>query len=135
MKTLLIGTLTSILAFSAASAQVAATTTTTTTTEPALVSSSGTITTYTAGKNLVVQEQTGPVTYIHNPDAAYVFKGIQLTPAEAQARIRAGLPVKVEYAPQGTTRVVKRVIIDDDTKIKVDADDDDDEVKIKVEKD
>lgn len=124
MKTLLISTLTAVLAFTTANAQVAATTTTTTTTEnPALVSSSGTITTYSAGKNLVVQEQTGPVTYIHNPDAAYVFKGTVLTPAEAQARIRAGLPVKVEYAPQGTTRVVKRVIIDEDAKVEIDEDD------------
>lgn len=132
MKTLLISTLTAVLAFTTANAQVAATTTTTTTVEnPALVSSSGTITTYSAGKNLVVQEQTGPVTYIHNPDAAYVFKGTVLTPAEAQARIRAGLPVKVEYAPQGNTRVVKRVIIDEDAKVEVD--EDDGEVEIEVD--
>lgn len=132
MKTLLISTVTAVLAFTTANAQVAATTTTTTTTEnPALVSSSGTITTYSAGKNLVVQEQTGPVTYIHNPDAAYVFKGTVLTPAEAQARIRAGLPVKVEYAPQGNTRVVKRVIIDEDAKVEVD--EDDGEVEIEVD--
>lgn len=130
MKTLLIGTLTAVLALTSASAQVAATTTTTTTESTQFTTANGTITTFAPGKNMVVQETTGPVTYIHNPDASYVFKGIQLTPAEAQARIRAGLPVKVEYAPQGNTRVVKRVIVGEDAEVEIDEDDGEIEVEV-----
>lgn len=130
MKPLLIATVTAVLSFGAASAQVATTTTTTTTQATALTTANGTVTTYAPGGNLVVQETTGPVTYIHNPDASYVFKGIPLTPEQAQARIRAGLPVKVEYAPQGNTRVVKRVIIDEDAEIEIDRDDDEVEIEV-----
>lgn len=127
MKTLLISTLAAVLSFTAASAQVVTTTTETT---AGLTTAKGTVTTFVPGQNMVVQETTGPVTYIHNPDASYVFKGIPLTPAEAQARIRAGLPVKVEYAPQGNTRVVKRVIIDEDAKVEIDRDDDEVEIEV-----
>lgn len=130
MKTLLIGTLTAVLALTSASAQVATTTTTTTTEATEFTTANGTITTFAPGKNFVVQERTGPVTYIHNPDAAYVFKGIPLSAAEAQARIRAGLPVKVEYAPQGDTRVVKRIIVDEDAKVEIDEDDGEIEVEV-----
>ena len=132
MKTILICTLTAVLTVGAAQAQ---TVTTTTTTAPAYTTANGTVTTYAPGKDLVIQEATGPVSYVYNPDASYIFKGIQLTPEQAQARIRAGLPVKVEYAAQGNTRVVKRIIVDEDSKVEVDADDDDDEVEIKVKKD
>ncbi len=132
MKTLLISTLTAVLALTSASAQVGTTTTTTTTTSEAtqFTTANGTITTFAPGQNMVVQETTGPVTYIHNPNAAYVFKGVVLTPAEAQARIRAGLPVKVEYAPQGNTRVVKRIIVDEDAEIEIDEDDGEVEVEV-----
>jgi len=40
--------------------------------------------------------------------------GRVLTEDEIRARIRVGLPVHVRYTNQGDTRVINRVILDDD---------------------
>ncbi len=138
MKTLYLSALSAVLALGLATATHAQTVVTTTTAAPApvgaavtadgsIVTSSGVVDTFAPGNHVIVREQTGPVTYIHNPNSAYVFKGVRLTPEQAQARIRAGLPVKVEYMNQGNTRVIQRVVLaDDDDEVDDDDDLDDD---------
>ncbi len=111
MKTLLIGALTAVLALSTAVAQTTTTTKTTTTYSTA----SGTLNTYVPGTSFVVKETTGPVSYNYGPDVVYATRaGTVLTQEQVQARIRVGVPVRVEYAPQGETRVIHRVVVDED---------------------
>jgi hypothetical protein len=102
----------SLLATATLTAQSTTTTVTT---------STGTLHQFVPGTTFVVNEAAGPMTYSYGPDVVYATRaGTVLTPAEVQTRIRAGIPVHVEYVPQGETRVIRRVLIDD-----VDADDDD----------
>lgn len=119
MKTLLIGAMTALLAFGTATAQVVEQTTTTT----QVTSADGTINTFVPGETFIMKETAGPVTYTYGQDVSYVTRGgVVLTPEQVRNRVRAGLPVRVEYMPQGETRVLKRVVIQDD-----DDDDDDDD--------
>ncbi|MEN3942303.1 hypothetical protein WJU23_13475 [Prosthecobacter sp. SYSU 5D2] len=118
MKALLISLASGLLTLGGLHAQTAATTTTTVTT------SSGTLHQYTPGSTFVVKETSGPVTYTYGPEVVYATSGgTVLTPEQVQARIRVGLPVRVEYANQGDTRVIRRVLVEDD----------DDEVEIEVD--
>ena len=81
------------------------TTTTTTSTE-------GTVTTYTPGKTIVVKTTTGePVTYTLGESVRYVNAGGK----EIQTSlIKPGARVHVYYDGTGTTRVVNRVVVDDE---------------------
>lgn len=118
MKTILIGVMTAVLAFGSTSAQVVEQTTTT-----SVTTADGTINTFVPGSSFVIKEQTGPVSYTYGPEVTYVTRGgVVLTPEQVRNRVRAGLPVRVEYMPQGETRIIKRVVINDD-----DDDDDDDD--------
>lgn len=112
MKTILIGALTAALALSTAIAQSETTTTKTTTT---YTTSSGTLNTYEPGTSFVLKESTGPVSYNYGPDVVYATRGgTVLTQDQVQARVRVGVPVRVEYVPQGETRVIHRVLVDED---------------------
>lgn len=112
--------MTAILALGAASAQVVEQTTTTT----SVTTADGTLNTFVPGSAFVVKEQSGPVSYTYGPDVTYVTRGgVVLTPDQVRTRVRAGLPVHVEYMPQGETRVIKRVVINEEH----DDDDDDDD--------
>lgn len=113
MKQILIYAASGLLAFSSLHAQTATTTTTQVTT------SSGTIHQYTPGSTFVVKETSGPITYTYGPEVVYATRtGTVLTPEQVQARIRVGIPVQVEYANQGDTRVIRRVLVDDDNNYK-----------------
>lgn len=84
----------------------------------AVVSSAGVVDVYEPGTRFVVREATGPVTYTYGPQTVYATPGgVVLTAEQVRTRMRAGLPVRVEYLPQGETRVIHHVIIrehDDD---------------------
>ena len=93
----------------AAFAQTSSTTTTTTTTY-----GTGTISEYAPGSTFIMKETSGPVTYRYGKTITYVTKsGKQLKDDEVKARIRVGLPVRVEYDTEGDARVIRRVEIED----------------------
>ena len=105
---------------SLASVSAADTTTTTTvspdgvTTTRETVTTTGTLHQYVPGSSFVIQETAGPVAYSYGPDVVYATRsGAVLTPEQVQARIRVGVPVSVDYVPQGDTRVIRRVVVDD----------------------
>jgi hypothetical protein len=77
--------------------------------------STGTIHEYTPGTTFVVKESTGPVTYRYGKKVTYVTKkGTVLTDDAVRTRIRVGSPVSVDYVTEGDTRVVNRVVVDDE---------------------
>ncbi|WP_395737748.1 hypothetical protein [Prosthecobacter sp.] len=79
-----------------------------------IVSANGIVDVYEPGTRFVVRETTGPVTYTYGPQVVYATpRGVILTPAQVQTRMRAGLPVRVEYVNEGPTRVVRRVVIEE----------------------
>lgn len=78
----------------------------------AVTSATGVMDVYEPGTRFVVRESTGPVTYSYGPQTVYATPGgVVLTAEQVRTRMRAGLPVRVEYLPQGDTRVIQRVII------------------------
>jgi hypothetical protein len=81
------------------------TTTTTTTSE-------GTVTTFTPGKTIVVKATTGdPISYALGKTVRIVNKaGTEIK----ESMIRPGARVHVYYDGTGETRVVNRVVVDDD---------------------
>lgn len=86
----------------------------TTTTTTTYSTGTGTITEYTPGSAFVVKETSGPVTYKYGEKVTYVTKsGTVLTDEQVKTRIKVGVPVTVHYAPQGETRVINKVEIDD----------------------
>lgn len=116
MKQLLICIATAFMAVATLNAQTATTTTTYTT-------SSGTLHEYSPGSTFIVKETSGPITYTYGTNVVYATRGgVVLTPEQVQARVRVGVPVRVEYAPQGETRIIRRVVVDQD-----DVDDDDED--------
>ncbi len=95
-----------------AGAVVAPGSTTTTTTRT--ITSRGIIDAYTPNTNFIVREEAGPVTYTYGPQTVYATPGgVVLTAEQVRTRMRAGLPVSVEYVPNGDARVIQRVIIDE----------------------
>lgn len=92
----------------------AAVTTTTT-----VVTANGVVDAYEPGTRFVVRESAGPVTYTYGPDTVYSTPGgVVLTAEQVRTRMRAGLPVRVEYVNQGETRVVRRVFIDEPVRVR-----------------
>jgi hypothetical protein len=88
--------------------------TTTTKTKTTTTTSTGTITEYSPGSTFIVKESSGPVTYHYGKKVVYVTKsGKEIPEAELKTRIRVGSPVSVDYATEGDTRVINRVVIDD----------------------
>jgi hypothetical protein len=91
-------------------AQVSETTTTTTTTE-----GSGTITEFSPGSTIVLQETAGPKHYRFGKRVTYVTRsGKELDEATVRTRVKVGVPVRVHYAGEGDSMLVDRVILDED---------------------
>ncbi len=108
-KTLLLLACSALCAGSLVAADKETTTTTTKTT-----TSTGTISEYAPGSTFVVKETSGPVTYKYGKKVTYVTKsGKEIPEAELKTRIKVGNPVSVDYATEGDTRIVNRVVIDD----------------------
>jgi len=84
-------------------------TTTTTTT------GGGTITEYTPGSVLVLKESSGPRRYKFGKTVTYVTRsGKTLDEATVKTRIKVGVPVRVDYATEGDSMLVSRVVLDED---------------------
>ena len=91
-------------------AQVSETTTTTTTTE-----SGGTITEFTPGSAIVLNETNGPRRYRFGDTVTYVTKsGETLDEDAVRTRIKVGVPVHVHFVGTGDDVMVDRVILDED---------------------
>lgn len=77
----------------------------------------GALDVYQPGKTLVLKDENGvATTYVYGQDVIYATPaGTALTADQAQARMKAGLPMRLEYLPQGDTRVIQRVIIEETT--------------------
>jgi hypothetical protein len=98
-------------------AQTSTTTTEQTTTAPETTTTStsttyetGTVTTYTPGKTIVVRsEHSGPVTFA----LGTASRVIDATGKIVTAPLRAGQKVRVYYTGTGDTRVVERVQVED----------------------
>ena len=75
----------------------------------------GTIHEYAPATTFVVKETSGPVTYKYGKKVTYVTrKGTALTDDEVKTRIKVGVPVRVQYATEGDTRIISRVELDED---------------------
>jgi hypothetical protein len=92
-------------------AQVSETTTTTTTT----TEGNGTITEYTPGTTIVLEETSGPRTYHFGKTVTYVTRsGKTLDEDTVKTRVKVGIPVRVHYVGTGDNLMVDRVILDED---------------------
>src|SRR5437868_10090788 len=90
--------------------QVSETTTTTTTTD-----ATGTITEYTPGSTIVLNETGGPRHYRFGKTVTYVTRsGKVLDEDVVRTRIKVGVPVRIHYSGTGDAMVVDRVILDED---------------------
>jgi len=96
-------------------AQTSTTTTEQTTTQPSTTTTtsttyaSGTVTTYTPGKTIVVKSTEGPVSFALGTAANIV----DATGKVVTAPLRTGQKVRVYYTGTGDTRVVERVLVED----------------------
>src|SRR3979411_460492 len=81
----------------------------TTTTETTTTYSSGTVTTYEAGKTIVVKSPEGPVDFVLGTTARILDGAGKIVTAP----LRAGQKVKVYYTPDGQKKVVERVVVED----------------------
>lgn len=97
-------------------AQTSSTTTQTTTTAPGSTEtttsttySAGTVTTYEAGKTIVVKGEEGPVSFALGTSARIVDGAGKIVTAP----LRSGQKVKVYYTGPTEKRVVERVVVDE----------------------
>jgi ABC-type Fe3+-hydroxamate transport system substrate-binding protein len=97
-------------------AQTSTTTTETTKTNPVTSEStatttysSGTVTTYEAGKTIVVKGPDGPVDFVLGTTARILDGAGKIVTAP----LRSGQKVKVYYSPSGERKVVERVVVED----------------------
>ena len=81
----------------------------TTTTETTTTYASGTVTTYTPGKTIVVKSDTGPVSFALGTAANIVDAAGKVVTAP----LRAGQKVRVYYTGPTEKRVVERVIVEE----------------------
>jgi hypothetical protein len=81
----------------------------TTTTETTTTYASGTVTTYTPGKTIVVKSPEGPVSFALGTAANIVDGAGKIVTAP----LRAGQKVRVYYTGPTEKRVVERVIVED----------------------
>jgi hypothetical protein len=80
----------------------------TTTTETTTTYASGTVTTYTPGKAIVVKSTEGPVSFALNAPLRIVNAAGNVVKA-----VTPGQKVKVYYTGTGETRAVDRVVVED----------------------
>jgi hypothetical protein len=83
---------------------------TTTTTETATTYSAGTVTTYSPGKAIVVKSDEGPVEFALKAPIRVVNAAGNVV----KTAITPGQKVHVYYTGTGDTRVVERVVVDED---------------------
>jgi hypothetical protein len=84
----------------------------TTTTETTTTSSDGTVTTFSPGERIVVKTTAvDPISYVLGKTVHYVNKAGRTIEA---SMIKPGARVHVYYDGAGETRVVNRVVVDDD---------------------
>jgi hypothetical protein len=81
----------------------------TTTTETTTTYSSGTVSTYTPGKTIVVRSEEGPVSFALNAPVRIVNAAGNVV----KAAITPGQKVKVYYTGTGEKRVVEHVVVDE----------------------
>jgi hypothetical protein len=81
-----------------------------TTTETTTTYSSGSVTTYTPGKTIVVKSDEGPVEFALKAPIRVVNAAGNVV----KTAITPGQKVKVYYTGSGDTRVVERVVVDED---------------------
>src|SRR5438552_3022583 len=86
-----------------------ATGTTTTTTDTTKTYTSGTVTTYTPGKTIVVRSSEGPVSFAFGTAATVVDAAGKVVTAP----LRAGQRVRVYHTGTGDNRVVERVVVEE----------------------
>jgi hypothetical protein len=101
------------LAFAQTSTTTTEQTTTTqpvATTETTTTYSSGSVTTYTPGKTIVVKSDEGPVEFALKAPIRVVNAAGNVV----KTAITPGQKVKVYYTGSGDTRVVERVVVDED---------------------
>ena len=82
----------------------------TTTTETTTTYSAGTVTTYEAGKRIVVKGPQGPVDFVLGTTARILDGAGKIVTAP----LRSGQKVKVYYTGPTEKRVVERVVVDED---------------------
>jgi caspase domain-containing protein/WD40 domain-containing protein len=76
----------------------------------------GTITEFTPGSTIVLNQSGGPKTYRLSKKVLYVTRsGKELDEATVRTRLRAGIPVRVHYVSEGDDLVIDRVILDEDS--------------------
>lgn len=80
------------------------------TTETTTTYSAGTVTTYEPGKTIVVKGPEGPVSFALGTTARIVDGAGKVVTAP----VRAGQKVRVYYTGPTESRVVERVVVDDD---------------------
>lgn len=86
----------------------------TTTTTTKTTTSTGTLTEWEPGTTFVMKESSGPVKYRYGKKVTYVTKsGKEIPEADLKTRIRVGSPISVDYATEGDTRIVNKIVIDD----------------------
>jgi len=95
-------------------AQTSTTTTQETTTEPATTTTTttytaGTVTTYEAGKTIVVKSPEGPISFAFGTAARIIDGAGKIVTAP----LRAGQKVRVYYSGPTEHRTVERVIVED----------------------
>lgn len=118
MKTLFFTLLAALLALGSLSVAVSARAQSAGPTKAGTVATaSGALDVYQPGKTLVLKNTDGTTTtYVYGEDVVYATPGgATLTADQAQARMKAGLPMRLEYIPQGGTRVIRRVIVEETT--------------------
>jgi len=115
MKKLIIGLACAAVAPFAFAQTSTTTTEQTTTTQPATTTettttySSGTVTTYTPGKTIVVKSEQGPLSFALGTAARVVDGAGKIVTAP----LRAGQKVRVYYTGPTEKRVVERVVVEE----------------------
>ncbi len=88
----------------------------TTVTETSTTTSTGVISEYQPGSTFILKEESGPVTYGYGDTVTYVTSGGEtIEESAARTRIRAGVPVSVDYITDGDKRMINRVTIKEET--------------------
>ncbi len=115
MKAFFLITSTALLTFGSLSVSVIAQSAGPTKAET-VASASGALDVYEPGKRMTIKDPATGVstTYTYGEDVVYVTPaGTPLSAEQVKARMKAGLPVSLDYVNKGDTRVVQRVIVQD----------------------
>lgn len=84
--------------------------------EASVTTAKGALAVYRPGKTLVLQDANGMTTTYSYDGQGVVYvdpAGSELSADQVKARMKAGLPVQLEYVSQGDIRMIRRVIIEE----------------------